>query len=249
MCHLSIYCPSVLNASIKICYMINKIPFSSPPSTCTMFSILSRGHSKDTEVERGSLVVYRRDLKEKECWVWVWGLPVKCCPSHLQRINPATLKPQPGDKVSTSLSTKKPEPWALRRSLAMPASTLPLQAPIQTKHRCLWPDGYTQPVSPASSQCNKHIPKITCRCWHLNSHYTPIPPTADSLLSSCTPMRCLLLIQQLQTTSGMNKLWTSLLSSGLNHIFSNEVLTPSKFVLLGYSPKALRYCIKFLYIL
>lgn len=71
MCHLSIYCPSVLNASIKICYMINKIPFSNPPSTCTMFSILSRGHSKDTEVERGSLVVYRRDLKEKECWVWV----------------------------------------------------------------------------------------------------------------------------------------------------------------------------------
>ena len=75
-----------------------------------------------------------------------------------------------------------------------------------------------QAVPPASPQDSPPTPKVSCSCWHLDSHYTPILSVADPLLSSYTPMSCLLLIQQLQTTSGLYKPWTSLLSSTEPHL-------------------------------
>lgn len=151
-----------------------------------------------------------------------------------------TLKPQPGIiKCQCPLRA-----WSLTSTSIYIPSTSP-----ETEQLPVAQMDTHQAVSPASPQDSPPTPKVSCPCWHLDSHYTPILSVADPLLSSYTPVCCLLLIQQLQTTSGLNKPWTSLLSSELNPIFSNDILTLSKSVLLGYSPKALQYCIKFPYYL
>lgn len=100
-----------------------------------------------------------------------------------------------------------------------------------------------QDASSASPQHNPHIPKVSCPCWPLDSHYIPMPPAGDPLLLFLHSTELPITYQA--TSDNLQPVQTSLLSSGLNYI-SSEDQTASKFFLLGYSPTALGYHIKFL---
>lgn len=162
----------------------------------------------------------------------------------------AILLPRSLRLVDTSLLTWKPEPLSTLEisCQCQHLHSLPLQGPIQSKHSCLWPRWIHTKLpllqAPMQPTHSKSFLPLLAPGLPLHNHPTSCWSHALLLHASELP----LLIQQLQAISGLLQTMKFSLSSQLNHI-SNEILPPFKFIFLGYSPKTLRYYIKFPYIL